>query len=242
MNRSLMLVLAAIGAAAGAAPVRPAFAQQQQPATDPQVQALEKQVQELESREQVPFEVESSYPRIPQDSGPSPFTPSGTTLMLGGGITGFTASRARDVTETGGGWNARLVVGTRSVLSAEIGYVGSAQSVDATGLDGDAFLLGNGGEVAARIGWPRSAVQPYLLAGAGFTHYSLVNDDFNTSSVESSDNLVHFPLGAGIAVRAGNVLLDARGVFRPSVEGDLFAEDENDMHTWSGSLNAGWEF
>lgn len=229
MTRALMLTFALGGGALLALPPATASAQQQ-PTTGTM-------------SEMTLLETDPYYPEIPEPgSSPGALTPFGTSLTIGGGIVGFTAERARDSSEVGGAWNARLVVGTRTPLAAEIAYVGSAQNVLAPGLDDDAMLLGNGGEVAARLGWPRGAVQPYLLAGAGFTHYALVNDDVNTSNIQGSDNLLHFPLGAGVAFRAGSVLIDARGVFRPSVDGDLFAEGENEMHTWSGSLNAGWEF
>jgi hypothetical protein len=178
----------------------------------------------------------------PQPHRPNLVTPFGISATLGGGVTGFTASRAREFSDVGGGWNARLVIGTRSIIAGEIAYLGTVQDVEAVGLDGGAQLLSNGGELLGRVNFLPGMFQPYVVAGAGFTQYNLVNDDFNVSSVNNSDGVVNFPVGGGLAFRYEGLLVDARGTFRPSVEGDLFDEGGNDMHTWNANLNAGFEF
>jgi hypothetical protein len=72
---------------------------------------------------------------------PEYVTPIGVRLLVGGGPTGFLENDARKLTDVGGGWDARVVVGTRSVLGVELGYIGAAQNISAAGLDGDAYLL-----------------------------------------------------------------------------------------------------
>ena len=171
---------------------------------------------------------------------PDTMTPYGISVTGGGGVTGFLRSEARDYTSTGGNWNARVALGTRYIVAAELGYVGSAQSVNALGLDSDANLMSNGAEVAARLNILPGAVQPYLLAGAGFTHYRIVGEDFNNSNLENSDNVAHFPLAAGLALRYRGFVADARGTVRPVADDTLLAGAQ--MHTWGVNLNAGVEF
>jgi len=177
----------------------------------------------------------------PQPHRPDLISPIGVSAMLGGAVTGFTAEDARDSTDTGGGWNARLIVGTRSMIAGELAYVGTIQDVNALGLDSDAQLLGNGGELVARVNFLPGMFQPYVFGGAAYVHYNLVNDDFNTSSINDSDNVVQFPVGAGLTFRYEGLVVDGRGAFRPTADADLFGDDSK-MHTWSANLNAGFEF
>jgi opacity protein-like surface antigen len=170
-------------------------------------------------------------------------TDIGVGVILGGGVQGFIESDARDFTDVGGAWGLRLALGTDLPVGAEIGYLGAAQNITALGLDQGAFLLTNGAEAAARINFLTGMVQPYALAGAGWTNFRVTNEDFNTSSIASDDNIVHFPVGLGLAGRlAEGLMLDARGVVRAAPSGDLFAEDDGNMHTWGVNLSAGYEF
>ncbi len=168
-------------------------------------------------------------------------TPFGLGLSVGGGVVGNTASRARNFTDVGGSWDARLTFGTRSILAAEAAYIGTAQNIDAIGLDNDAILVSNGAEAAARLNIVSGPVTPYVLAGVGWRHYSLTNEDFNTSNVQDSDDVVHFPLGAGIGFQIDQLLLDLRGTFRPTIDDDLLGGDTS-LHTLTGELRAGFEF
>lgn len=180
-------------------------------------------------------------PNMPEKHRPNLLTPFGVGATLGGGAVGFTGSRAKDFSDSGGGWNARLIVGTRSVIGGELAYIGSVQDVSAVGLDNSAKLLSNGGELLARVNLLPGMFQPYVVGGAGYTNYHLVNDDFNTSSVRNNDNVVNFPVGGGLAFRYDGLLIDARGTFRPTTGGDMF-EDDASMNTWNANLNAGFEF
>src|SRR5690606_37874324 len=129
-------------------------------------------------------------------------TPFGMALAVGGGVIGFIDSDATAFTDPGGSWEARLSVGTRWPVSIEAAYVGSAQNVEALGLDDDAILLGTIFEANARVNvLPNLPVQPYLFGGIGYTRYDITNEDFNTSSVDDEETLGHVPVGAGFAFR-----------------------------------------
>lgn len=176
---------------------------------------------------------------------PDLLTPFGMSLTVGGGVTGFTDQSMQDMTDPGGTWEARVAAGTRDYFSLEAAYVGSAQAITALGLDSSAVLLGNGVEATARINLIKGEIQPYLLAGAGWTHYQLGNADTNTSSVTEDDDVLAVPFGAGVGYRYGHLLLDARGVFRPVAYSDLVpvqGDSQTDLHSWSALLRGGFEF
>jgi opacity protein-like surface antigen len=170
----------------------------------------------------------------------------GFGLMIGGGLTGFTAERVRDATELGGGWNAELIVGTRSPIAFEAAYIGTANQLDALGLDGDAVLLGTGLSGVARVNFTMNTpVQPYVLAGAGWKRYDVTNENFNTTSVNDSDDVLEIPLGAGLSFRQNQFIIDARGLWRAAVDSDLIAgldEEEGALHNWTARVNLGFEF
>lgn len=165
----------------------------------------------------------------------------GMSATLGGGVSGFTQEEPREFSDIGAGWDARFTVGTRSIIAGEIAYIGTSRDVTALGLDSSAFLQSHGGEVDARLNLLPGMIQPYILAGAGFTYYQLTNEDFNTSSIADSETVAHFPLGVGAALRYEGFVVDARGVYRPTLQGDLFSEDTQ-MNTWGANLNLGTEF
>ena len=172
---------------------------------------------------------------------PRTLTPWGMSATVGGGVQGFTGKQARNFTDTGVGWNARFVFGTRSIVGAELAYVGSSQDIYTLGLDKSAFLQSHGGELAARLNFLPGMVQPFVFAGAGVTRYLLSNEDVNTSSIDSRDTVVDFPLGVGTDLRYEGFLVDARGTFRPTVGDNLF-DGSGQMHTWGANLAIGSEF
>lgn len=174
----------------------------------------------------------------------------GLEIALGGGVEGFTSDSARDFTNDGGSWNVRVGIGNRSPLAFEASYIGSAQSIDALGLDGDSILVGNGIQGVVRVNFTQSyAIQPFAFAGAAWRHYNLANSDFNTSDIDDSDDVLEIPMGAGLAFKYGGFLLDARGEFRLASQEDLMPsltavdfDDRAQMHRWGVNANIGYAF
>jgi hypothetical protein len=179
----------------------------------------------------------------------------GTSVQIGGGVFGFVDDATDNFMDTGGSWTARLVLGTRMPLALEAAYIGTANNISALGLDDDAVLLSNGAE--ANLRWNIISTifrsmdtgvgrfEPYVFSGVAYRHYRLVNDDFNTSSVNNSDNIGEVPFGGGIAWLMGGFAVDARGEYRLAFGDDLFAGDgdnENGLNTWNVSARLGWEF
>lgn len=168
----------------------------------------------------------------------------GFTLSAGGGVIGFSEEETRDVTSTGGAYQARLGIGTRTPIAIEVAYIGSANNIDTLGLDTSTVLLGNGVEGTARINFMSGMFRPYVVGGAGWKHYSLVNDDFNTSAISDSDDVAEFPVGAGISFHYGKFLMDARGSYRFTANSDLLdaLPDSPNLNNWDATLRAGVEF
>ena len=199
------------------------------------------------------YEVKAhQYTTTTTESRDGLFADFGWAVSAGGGVSGFTDNSARGTAQDGGAWDVRATFGTRSPLAAEVSYLGSMQQIDALGLD-NALLVGNGVQANVRLNLTTSAaLQPFLFAGAAWRHYSLTNVDTNTSDIDSSDNVLEVPVGAGLAYRYRGFLLDARGEYRPATNNDLmpsFTQDRDfesdnraDLHRWGVNANIGYEF
>lgn len=184
---------------------------------------------------------------VPADSGVPPLiTPLGMAVSVGGGIIGFLDDDAREVTDTGGSWEARFIIGTRKMLAAEVAYTGAGHWLEALGLSRNALLISTGIEGLARFNILTNQWQPYLVAGIGWRRYDVTNSGFNNSAVSDSDDLLEIPFGGGVAFRSRGVILDMRLLFRAAADSDLIdatqTGEEGELHTWETSLKVGWEF
>jgi hypothetical protein len=172
----------------------------------------------------------------------------GIGVVLGGGVEGFTDHTMRTTTQTGGNWDVRAIFGTRQYLALEAAYIGSAQGIDALGLDNSAVLVGNGVEGALRLNFTKDQlVQPFIFAGAAWRRYDLQNASFNTSAVRDEDDVLEIPMGAGLAYHYRGLMFDARGEFRAATQEDLMPSltnqgDAAKMHRWGANLNVGYAF
>jgi hypothetical protein len=241
----------------------PAFAQQDpwEPADpdpmeeeDPFAEPDEDPFAEPDPMDEEPME--PAPPVEPELEDPDPVTQAqqiiediGVGAYVGGGVIGFTEETARDLTNVGGSWEARLAFGTRFPVGIEAAYVGSAQDIEALGLDEDAILVGNGVEGLARVNIPIiDVVTPYAFGGIGWTRYSIANADFNTSNVQDNDNVGYIPLGAGVTYRVGRAAFDVRGQWKAAFNDDLIqegpgAEEEaGGLDQWGVTGRVGFEF
>jgi hypothetical protein len=146
----------------------------------------------------------------------------GFGLSLGGGVSDFVGDAARATTNIGGDWTVRGTWGTRSWLALELAYMGSAQSVDAIGLDNNAVLVGNGvtGDVRFNV-LPRFIAQPFLYGGAAWRHYDVTNTNINVSDVNNTDDVFEVPVGIGLAGYIYGFMADVRGEYRMAWGNDL---------------------
>lgn len=170
------------------------------------------------------------------------FIEYGTSISVGGGLVQFVNNDTRDFATEGAGWEARIAFGTRKAFAIEVGYLGSLHRIDALGLDSKANLLGTNVEGALRVNVAQGRIQPYLLAGAGYAHYNLTSFDANTSDVGDRDNVTVFPFGAGVGVKEGGLMFDARAVYRATSNVDMFAGTNTSLDSWSATLRVGFEY
>jgi hypothetical protein len=172
----------------------------------------------------------------------------GMEATVGAGAIGFIDESARNATQTGASWDARLMVGSRLPIALEGAYIGSVQNIQALGLNTDSLLLGNGVEGTVRVNLTRARVQPYLFGGVGWTHYQLTNTVANTSSISDKDDIGTLPLGAGLSARVGRaVILDVRGTYRATFADDMMKAtslngNSSSMQTWNAAGRVGFEF
>lgn len=176
----------------------------------------------------------------------NPLASPGIALSAGAGVTGFVDGDMRAATDPGGTWDVRVAAGTRLPVAVEAAYVGSAQAIEALGLDPDAILVGTGLEAGARVDLLPAEANPFVVVGAGWTRYQLANADSNTSSVNQRDDVFTLSLAVGMDVQIDRLILDARAVMRPTFGNDLLpdsAETGNPTRLDSLSLlvRAGFE-
>jgi hypothetical protein len=201
--------------------------------------------------EDVDVDVDTNPILIGEDA-PNIVTGVGTMIQVGGGVQNFTRA-ARETTNPGGMWDARAVVGSRSILGAEAGYHGSAQDINAPGLDTGTWLMSNGLEAALRLQAPIPAgesalIEPYAFGGVGGQFYNLVNDNGNnTSSIKDGDVVMDVPVGVGLAAGFGGVTLDGRYTYRHTMGNELLGNDlygtsSAALNNWSLGANLGFEF
>jgi len=182
---------------------------------------------------------------------PAVLTPVGVYGFVGGGATNFTQPTVTGATGVGGYWDARLGIGSRSILGGEVAYEGGARDVTALGLNSSAYLINNGLEGLARLNVPITTrvvlLEPYTFGGLGWQHYSLGNVSTNTSSVRDNDDIMTLPVGLGMQFGFSGFTLDARATYRHAFFSDLFGNstsswDAVSLNSWTAGGALGFEF
>jgi hypothetical protein len=195
-------------------------------------------------------EASNPTPAVSRSLASIPVVPTGLAFQVGGGVTGFSRQATRDTFGTGGYWDARGILGSRSFVGAELAYVGSARDATAGGLMGNAALLGDGAELAVRVNLPiereRLLIEPFVFGGAGWTYYQVVNADSNTSSIKDHANALSIPFGTGLSAAYNHFTVDARFTYRPVFDDKLVRltsgdRDHEDLQNWSAGLTLGYE-
>jgi hypothetical protein len=180
-------------------------------------------------------------------------TPVGLYGYVGGGAGGFTQPTAVGQTSVGGYWDARLGIGSRSILGAEVAYVGGSRDIRALGLNSSASLMNNGVEGVARLNVPITPrdtsvlIEPYTFGGIGWSRYDLVNAGNNTSSVQNQDDIMTVPMGIGLQLGFSAFSLDVRGTYRQAIGSNLLGTstssfDNASLNSWGAGAALGFEF
>lgn len=186
---------------------------------------------------------------------PQPESGFGVSVNVGGGVSGFSDSAMRAVTnDAGGAWTARVSLGTRSLIGLDVAYIGTATDInrfDTLNNNDNARLIGTDVEAAVRLNlMPKEAWTPYAFAGAGWQHYSITNEDntrgLTAVGLSDNDNIAVFPLGGGLSYRDPSGLnVDVRGAYRFAQDSDIIRDSNGNranLGTWEASGSLGFEF
>jgi hypothetical protein len=133
----------------------------------------------------------------------------GLTVMLGGGIEGYTNALAPQISP-GPAVGVTASFKPTSVLGIEVGYSGAVNNLDTGAGEGATDgpdLIRNGGHAVATFGLMASDVQPYILGGIGVSRYN-VRGGFSRGF--DDDTVGQVPVGAGLRTHIGNFTADAR--------------------------------
>jgi hypothetical protein len=169
-------------------------------------------------------------------------TPTGQYLILGGGVTDFYESDVKDRVDVGGTWDLRLGLGTRSILGAEVAYVGGARNAEGFGDN----LLSNGAEGVLRLQYPFGngtwRLAPFAFGGIG---WSRLDVDNALGISDESDDVGVVPFGAGLMLEYGALVLDTRFTHRETFSEDLIEGPDGDaasLRSWAVTASVGYAF
>jgi len=190
------------------------------------------------------------------DDGSSRFgaglTDIGVSASVGAGISGYTGHVMRDTvtSNVANDWIVRAVIGTQIPLGVELSYLGTSDDVNTVRGSPNGTLLGTTFEAALHYNFrPHDMLDPYLLAGVGWTHYGVhgMKVAQAMSGMPSSDDVPEFPVGAGLALRdPGGFVFDVRAAFHATAGSELVTNpttgDKAPLYAWDAAATLGWEF
>ncbi len=170
--------------------------------------------------------------------------PATIGVTAGIGMIGFSDDQTNNLIGNGGVWEVRGIFGLHSPLALEAAYRGSAQSVSIPLTD--LTLIGNGLEGDLRLNLGSYIVQPYVVGGAGWKHYTLRNHDMQVD-IKSDDDVLELPAGAGVSFYAAPVMVDLRGTYRWAFDDEILKnraefQQQESLNNWSATARVGVAF
>jgi hypothetical protein len=179
-------------------------------------------------------------------------TDIGVSAAVGAGISGYTGHVMRDTvtSNVANDWMVRAVIGTQIPLGVEVSYLGTTDDVNTASGSPNGTLLGTTFEAALHYNFrPHAALDPYVLAGVGWTHYGIHGAKVAQamSGMPESDDVPEFPLGAGLALRdPSGFVFDVRAAFHATAGSELVTNpetgDKAPLYAWDAAATLGWEF
>jgi hypothetical protein len=133
---------------------------------------------------------------------------TGLTVFAGGGVEGYAGSLRSDL-KPGPAWNVTAAAKPSKAIGFELGYSGAVNETreqNVGELAGGPDIIRNGANLSVTAGLP-TAIQPYVLGGIGFNHFTARGN----SSQFQSDNAGNIPLGVGLRTHVANFTADLRG-------------------------------
>ncbi|OJH41659.1 hypothetical protein BON30_11070 [Cystobacter ferrugineus] len=163
----------------------------------------------------------------------------GLTVMVGGGVEGYTGSLAPEV-RPGAAVGVTAAIKPSKVFGIELGYTGAANELRGNA-GGGPDIIRNGGQAALTFGLAATPVQPYVLGGLGLNRYNVRNGDGERFRDDTNANV---PVGAGLRTHIGDFTADARINYNFLLSNDFSPGVESDTWTgrYTGTINLGGTF
>jgi hypothetical protein len=197
-----------------------------------------------------PYCPPGTYPQFtappPVTGRPPPaFAPNQVALTVGGGVSNFVRDRISDNNSLAGAWDVRLTVGTRSYVSFEAAYMGTAMRAfdpfeDRTITTTQVFG-------AWRLNATRGRFQPFLSAGVGWINLhrfgGVETSPVAATNFAHNENGAVFPFGAGVVTYLGqHATVDLRGSYNIVSAASDFTPNQVRPDMWTAELRLGYAF
>ena len=176
----------------------------------------------------------------------------GFAVMAGGLYQDFTNNTMQNATSGAGGWTARFIAGTNSIIGIEAAYTGAASQLQGLGVTANTpYLVSNGLEGTARLNVPLRMgyhlFEPYGYAGLGYSHYTISNYNSNAqrlSSFTSTDDVMNVPVGGGFAYAYKQFIIDARAGWTATYYQNILnnANSSGTLDHWNVGGQVGFRF
>jgi hypothetical protein len=140
---------------------------------------------------------------------------NGVTVLLGGGVEGYTGALAPRV-GVGPTYGAALQMRPTDVLGLELAYSGGVHEIKdnlthGVNASSGADIVRNGARAMLSLGVADTTVQPYVLGGVGVNWYSARG---NAPAYGFQDDTSgEIPLGLGFRTQVGAFTADLRGLY-----------------------------
>jgi len=191
----------------------------------------------------VPAPAAATTPALEEDEKRETADTRGLTVMLGGGVEGYTGDFAPGI-NPGPAWGVTAALKPSKVLGIELGYSGAVNEIDnvgaGEGVANGADIIRNGGHAALTLGLTSTGFQPYLMGGIGINKYDVRGA--GTSAGYSSDVSGSVPLGGGVRTHIGNFTADARFGYNVLFDNDLAAVQGTELAGQDTTLGAGGRY
>lgn len=170
----------------------------------------------------------------------------GVQVQAQGGVVGYPGEAASQLSP---GALYGVVVGIEPpipVIELELGYQGAAYQTDERLTGAQENVIENGGQALLKASPEFGAWEPYAFGGYQLSRFNVYERPNSTGAVQD-DTLSKVPVGAGLDVHLGDVLVGARGSYNFVFNDDAFtniptANGDRDADQLTGSLLVGGQF
>jgi hypothetical protein len=140
---------------------------------------------------------------------------NGVSVLLGGGLEGFTGSLAPRLA-VGPTYGAALQIRPTDIIGLEFAYSGGVHEIKDRVTNGNnpasgADIVRNGARAMATVGLLDSMVQPYILGGVGVDWWTARGN--STAYGFRDDTSGEIPVGLGLRTQVAGFTADLRGLY-----------------------------